>query len=377
MEGHPPISKKMISGAEQIHAYLGLLNNKRIAVVANQTAVISKSTGGQTTYRHLIDSLLSLQVHIKRVFSPEHGFRGTADASELIADGKDLATGLPISSLYGKRRKPSPAQLEGIDLVLFDIQDVGVRFYTYISTLHYVMEACAEQGIRLVLLDRPNPNGHYTDGPTLLPVHQSFVGMHPVPLVYGMTIGEYAQMINGEGWLPNKLVCDLTVIPLKNYNREKTYHLPVRPSPNLPNDRAINLYPSLGFFEGTHINAGRGTEQQFQRYGAPFFPKSDFSYIPRVNPGASSPKHLGNTCYGVDLSKSPRQHRINLTWLLDAYKKTPDKQAFFGPTFTAHAGNKKLEQQLKKGLSATEIRASWNADIQVFKKIRRPYLLYR
>lgn len=365
---------KIETGAQQIPSYLHLLKNKNIAIVANQTSVIFKNE--IETYTHLVDSLLKLNCNIKKVFSPEHGFRGKADASEKVADGIDVKTGLPIVSLYGKNKKPTPEQLKGIDVVIFDIQDVGVRFYTYISTLHYVMEACAENNIQLIVLDRPNPNGHYIDGPTLDMEHKSFVGMHPVPLVYGMTIGEYAQMINGEGWLKNNTTCNLTVIPLKNYTHKSTYHLAIRPSPNLPNDVAINLYPSLGFFEGTTINAGRGSEYQFQQYGAPFFPKSEFNYTPEPNFGSKYPKHQGKLCYGVDLKNTSKLSAINIEWLVDAYKKTPSTEHFFGGTFTVHAGNLNLEQQLKNGLSAKDIQDSWQPKINEFKKIRSTYLIY-
>ena len=264
------------TSAERTDLYLNLLKGKNVAVVANQTSVILDTRKTNQKPRHLVDSLLSLKIKVKKVFSPEHGFRGKADAGAHVEDGVDAKTGLPILSLHGKSKKPSREQLQDIDIVVFDIQDVGVRFYTYISTLHYVMEACAEQGIPLIVLDRPNPNGHFIDGPILEPTHSSFVGKHTVPVVYGMTIGEYGKMINGEKWLKNGIQCNLKVIPLKNYTHNYLYSLPIRPSPNLPNDKAINLYPSLGFFEGTTINAGRGTEFQFQRYGAPFFKKIDF-----------------------------------------------------------------------------------------------------
>jgi uncharacterized protein YbbC (DUF1343 family) len=374
-------AEEIETAAQQTNLYVHLLKNKKVAIVANQTSVIFKSEAGSqqsknVTYTHLVDSLLKLNIQISKVFSPEHGFRGEADASEKVADGVDVKTGVPIVSLYGKNKKPTAAQLAGIDVVVFDIQDVGVRFYTYISTLHYVMEACAENNIPLIVLDRPNPNGHYIDGPTLELEHQSFVGMHTVPLVYGMTIGEYAQLINGEKWLKNEAQCDLTVIPLKNYTHQSSYHLSIRPSPNLPNDKSINLYPSLGFFEGTTINAGRGTEFQFQRYGAPFFPKSDFSYIPEPNFGSKNPKHEGKLCYGVDLASTPIQNSVNIEWLLDAYQKTPKTEPFFGSTFTIHAGNTTLENQLKNGLSAQEIHDSWQPQVEAFKKIRTKYLIY-
>ena len=367
-------AKKIETGAQQTHLYLELLKVKNIAIVANQTSVIFKKNNG---YTHLIDSLLSLNIKVKKVFSPEHGFRGKADASEKVANGMDVKTGLQIVSLYGNNKKPTIEQLKGIDVVIFDIQDVGVRFYTYISTLHYVMEACAENEIEIIVFDRPNPNGHYIDGPTLDIKYKSFVGMHPVPLVYGMSIGEYAQMINGEGWLKNNIKCALTVIPLKNYNHQIFYHLPIRPSPNLPNDVAINLYPSLGFFEGTTINAGRGTENQFQQYGAPFFPKTDFNYMPQPNFGSKHPKHKGKVCYGVNLKHEKHLNTVEIKWLVDAYSKTPKIEKFFGNTFTIHAGNKILEQQLKNGISIQEIQDSWKYGIEKFKKTRGKYLIYK
>ncbi len=377
---HIPDSKVMVQtqpqeivvGANNMAAYLPLLKGKNIAIVANQTSVIFKKNG----YTHLADSLLSLGINITKVFSPEHGFRGAADAGETVTDGFDLRTDLPIASLYGKNKKPTTEQLKGIELVIFDIQDVGVRFYTYTSTLHYMMEACAENGIPIIVLDRPNPNGHYIDGPTLKIEHKSFLGMHPVPLVYGMTIGEYAKMINGEQWLKNKATANLTVINLKNYTHQSEYSLPIKPSPNLPNDKAINLYPSLGFFEGTIINAGRGTENQFQQYGAPFFPKTAFSYTPQPNDGAKFPKHLGKICYGVNLKNTEKLSSVNIAWLIDAYSKTPASEAFFGATFTAHAGTTELETQIKNGMPAEKIRASWQPEIEAFKKIRSKYLLY-
>jgi len=366
--------EKIVIGAARIEAYLLLIKNKRVAIVANQTSVIFKNNNLNT---HLVDSLIALNVNITKVFAPEHGFRGKADAAEYVADGKDSKTGLPIISLYGKNKKPSQKQLDNVDIVVFDIQDVGVRFYTYISTLHYVMEACAEKGIPLIVLDRPNPNGHYVDGPMLELKHKSFVGMHPVPLVYGLTIGEYAQMINGQKWLENTVTCDLTVIELENYTHQSAYHLPVRPSPNLPNDKSINLYPSLGFFEGTPINAGRGTEFQFQRYGAPYFPKSDFTYTPHPNFGSKHPKHQEEICNGVDLNKTPKLSAINLEWLIDAYHKTPKDISFFGKTFTVHAGNTTLQKQIEKGMTAKEIRKSWKVDLNTFKEIRKKYLIYK
>ncbi|GGH02392.1 hypothetical protein GCM10011416_21390 [Polaribacter pacificus] len=375
------------TGAERTDVYLNLLKGKNIAIVANQTSVLSilqrdevapNVMGSKKVTQHLVDFLHNYNnINIKKVFAPEHGFRGDADAAELVKDGLDTKTGLPIVSLYGKSKKPSAKQLEGIDIVVFDIQDVGARFYTYISSLHYVMEACAEAGISVIILDRPNPNGHYVDGPVLELEHKSFVGMHPVPVVYGMTIGEYGQMINGEKWLKNKVQCDLTVIPLENYTHKTAYSLTIRPSPNLPNDKSINLYPSLGFFEGTTINAGRGTEFQFQRYGASFFPKSDFRYTPSPNFGSKYPKEKGKLCYGVDLRATKELSALNLAWLIDAYKKTPKTEKFFGSTFTIHAGTKKLQQQIEAGLSEKEIKKTWQKDLNNFKITRKKYLIYQ
>lgn len=290
---HAETKKEPIVGANQTQDYLKLLEGKRVGVVANATSVIFKPKGPKTddgNYTHLVDSLLALKIDVVKVFAPEHGFRGTADAGELIKDSKDTKTGLPIFSLHGSHKKPTADQMKDLDVMIFDIQDVGVRFYTYISTLHYVMEACAENQVPLIVLDRPNPNGHYIDGPVLDPEYKSFVGMDPIPLVHGLTVGEYAQMANGEGWLKNKEVCKLTVIKVKNYTHQTHYSLPIKPSPNLPNDKAINLYPSLDIFRGTVINVGRGTNFQMQCYGAPFFPKSDFSYTPTSNLGGHTPQ---------------------------------------------------------------------------------------
>jgi uncharacterized protein YbbC (DUF1343 family) len=362
-------STKIKVGAQQTELYLNLLKDKNIAIVANQTSLINKT--------HIVDSLLSLNIPVKKVFSPEHGFRGKADAGAHVEDGVDSKTGLPILSLHGKSKKPSAEQLKGIDIIVFDIQDVGARFYTYISTLHFVMEAAAENKIPVIVFDRPNPNGHYIDGPVLEMEHSSFVGKHPVPVVYGMTIGEYGQMINGEKWLKNGVQCDLTVIPLKNYNHNSTYSLPIKPSPNLPNDKSINLYPSLGFFEGTTINAGRGTNTQFQMYGAPFFKETTFSYTPKANEGAKYPKHKNKLCHGIDLRNYHHLNRLDLSFLIDAYKRTPKDQQFFGKTFTIHAGTKKLQQQLENGISEEKIRQSWQNDLEKFKKTRTNYLIYK
>jgi uncharacterized protein YbbC (DUF1343 family) len=313
---------------------------------------------------------------IAKIFAPEHGFRGTADAGETVVDGKDTKTGLPIISLYGDNKKPKPEQLEGIDVMVFDLQDVGVRFYTYISTLHYVMEACAESKIPLVILDRPNPNINIVDGPILEPEYSSFVGMHPVPILHGMTIGEYGEMINCEGWLKNGVQCNLKVVACSGYSRGMGYNLPVKPSPNLPNDQAINLYPSLCLFEGTNVSVGRGTDKQFQIYGSPFLPNIDFCFMPKPNLGAKDPVYNGKDCYGEDLSHVFKVDRLELKWLLKAYNETADKTKFFNSFFTKLAGTKKLQQQIEAGLSAAEIRASWETGLIEFAEMRMQYLIY-
>ncbi|MDT7827872.1 DUF1343 domain-containing protein [Pricia sp. S334] len=333
----------------------------------------------RTHYTHLVDSLLSLKVDIKKVFAPEHGFRGEADAGEKLKDGTDNRTGLPLISLYGKNRKPSAGQLQDLDVVLFDIQDVGVRFYTYIATLQLVMEACAENDVPIIVLDRPNPNGHYVDGPTMEAAHTGFLGMTQIPLVYGMTIGEYARMINEEGWLKDNKKADLTVIPLKNWNHCTDYNLPIRPSPNLPDDTAITLYPSLGLFEGTNINAGRGTEFQFQRYGASFLDSTQYSftYVPMPNFGSKNPKEEGKKCFGKDLSQNPRMHEVTLQWVIDAYTNSLDKSKVFNTKgFTKHAGTAALQQQIEAGKTEKEIKETWQGDLEKFGKTRKKYLMY-
>lgn len=365
----------IIVAANRTDAYLPLLAGKSVGIVANQTSVIFKENG----YTHLVDSLLQLNVDIKKVFSPEHGFRGKADAGEKVESGTDEETGLPIVSLYGKNRKPSAEQLAGLDVVLFDIQDVGTRFYTYIATLQLIMEACAENTIPVLVLDRPNPNAHYVDGPTMQKEHTGFLGMNEIPLVYGMSIGEYANMINEEGWLEGGRKCDLRVIPLENWTHERIYQIPIRPSPNLPNDVSINLYPSLGLFEGTNVNAGRGTEFQFQRYGASFMDSTaySFSYVPEPNFGSKYPKEEGKKCYGKDLSNTPRINEVSLQWILDAYKNTLNKSKFFlTDGFTKHAGTPVLQKQIESGLTEAEIKASWQPELEKFKKIRAKYLMY-
>ncbi|AXT19396.1 DUF1343 domain-containing protein [Flavobacteriaceae bacterium AU392] len=370
--------KNIIVGSNQLNKYIPLLNGKRVGIVANQTSVIFKTN---THYTHLVDSLSTLNISISKVFAPEHGFRGTADAGEVIKDGIDTKTGLPIVSLYGSNKKPTKTQLENIDIIVFDIQDVGARFYTYISSLHFVMEACAEANIPIIILDRPNPNGHYIDGPILELEHQSFVGMHPVPVVHGMTIGEYAKMINGEGWLKNQVQADLTIISIQNYSRDMSYSLPIKPSPNLPNDKAINLYPSLCFFEGTNISVGRGTNKQFQIYGSPFLKNetAKYSFTPQPNEGAKYPKHQGEKSIGFDLSNERNLNEINLQYIINAYNSTSDKSKFFieNGFFTKLAGTKKLQQQIENEFTESQIKATWQDGLKAFEIKRSKYLIYK
>ncbi|MCR4030623.1 MULTISPECIES: exo-beta-N-acetylmuramidase NamZ domain-containing protein [Flavobacterium] len=365
-EINPPAIK---TGADNYEKYLPLLKDKKIGIVTNQTGILSNKT-------HLVDFLLEKKIAVQTIFAPEHGFRGTADAGEHVVDGKDPKTGLSIISLYGDNKKPKPEQLKGIDIMIFDLQDVGARFYTYISSLHYVMEACAENNVPLIILDRPNPNGSIVDGPLLEKEFTSFVGMHPIPLMHGMTIGEYGQMINGEKWLKNGVQCKLTVIPCLNYDRKMTYSLLVKPSPNLPNDQSINLYASLCLFEGTNVSMGRGTEKQFQIYGSPYLTKTNFSFTPKPNFGAKDPLYNGKECFGEDLTAYPKLKQLELKWLIKAYQNTADKSKFFNAFFTKLAGTKKLQQQIESGVSEKAIRNSWKKDIEAFYKTRKPYLLY-
>jgi uncharacterized protein YbbC (DUF1343 family) len=361
-------------GADRVSEYLPLLKGKSVAVVANQSSLIKNT--------HLVDSLLKLNVSVKKVFCPEHGFRGLVDAGEKVKTEKDAKTGLSIISLYGKNKKPSAEQVKDVDVIIFDIQDVGVRFYTYLSTLHYVMEACAENGKQLIVLDRPNPNGYFVDGPVLEPAWKSFLGLHPVPLVYGMTIGEYAQMINGEGWLKDGEKCDLKVITLEDYTHNDLYELPVKPSPNLPNMAAVYLYPSLGLFEGTVVSVGRGTDLPFQVIGHPALQKGPFTFTPQPKPGAMEPKYKGQLCRGYNLVDFGKEYmkdskKVYLFWLIGMYENTPDKATFFDENFNYHAGNASLQQQIKEGKTESEIRYSWQDGLKKFKVIRKKYLLYK
>ena len=359
-------------GADQIEAYLPLLKNKNIGVVAHASSLVK--TQNQSV--HLIDTLLSLSTKINKVFAPEHGFRSKADNGENVDNIIDPKTQLPLISLHGKNKKPQSKDLEGIDLMVFDIQDVGVRFYTYLSTLHLVMEACAENNIPLLILDRPNPNAHYVDGPVMEDEFKSFLGKHNVPIVYGLTLGEYAQMINNEGWLTNKIQCEISIVPVKNYTHKTPYSLAVRPSPNLPNDQAINLYPSLCLLEQTPVSIGRGTEMQFQVFGHPNFKNARFQFKPQPNFGAKYPKQENKICYGVDLRHHPRANKIELKWLMNAYEMASNKDDFFFKRFAFISGTKALQHQIQEGFSEQEIRRSWKPKIDAFLKMRANYLLY-
>ena len=359
-------AQKLVLGAERTNIYLPLLKNKKIAIVGNQTSMIANT--------HLVDSLLSLKVNVVKVFSPEHGFRGKADAGAIIEDETDDKTGLPIISFYRKNKKPTAEQLKGIEFLLFDIQDVGARFYSYISTLHYVMEAAAENNIKVIILDRPNPNGHYIDGPIREKAFESFVGMHPIPIVHAMTIGEYAQMINGEKWIARQ--CDLTVIEMENYTHDMSYDLPIKPSPNLPNSRSINLYPSLCLFEGTNVSLGRGTEYPFQHFGAPYL-KSNYSFTPKSGEGSKSPTHENKKCFGTDLRFQDNYlEEINLNWLIESYNNCPEKEKFFNSFFDKLAGTDKLRLQIIEAKTVKEIKESWQEGLNSFKQKRREYLIY-
>ena len=359
-------AQNIVLGAERTDTYLPWLENKKVGIIGNQTSRIAGT--------HLVDSLLSLGIDIVKVFSPEHGFRGKADAGAKIEDGIDIKTGFPIISLYGNNKKPNHEQLKGIDILVFDIQDVGARFYTYISTLHYVMEAAAENNIPVIVLDRPNPNGHYIDGPILETAFQSFVGMHPIPIVHGMTMGEYAKMINGENWIAKN--CDLTIIEIENYTHRMAYDLPIKPSPNLPNARAINLYPSLCLFEGTTISIGRGTDFPFQHFGAPYL-EIDYSFTPKSVEGSKFPKHENKTCFGTDLRFQENYlTAINLNWIIETYKQCLEKENFFNTFFDKLAGTDKLRLQIIEGKTTKEIKATWQKGLEEFKEMREEYLIY-
>ena len=359
-------AQKLVLGAERIDKILKTIDNKNIAIVGNQTSVVNQV--------HLVDTLISLNQKIISVFSPEHGFRGVEDAGAKVDNEIDKKTGLPIISLYGKNKKPTSEQLIGIDIIIFDIQDVGARFYTYISTLHYILEACSEKNIKVVVLDRPNPNGHYVDGPILEEKYKSFVGMHQIPIVHGMTIGEYATMIVGEKWIENN--CNLEIIEMINYNRNNNYELPIKPSPNLPNSKSINLYPSLCLFEGTNVSVGRGTDKPFQHFGSPYLKFYSYAFQPKSGPGSKYPKHENKTCVGKNLENYPYLSSINLKWLIESYNQTNNKDSFFNSFFDKLAGTDKLRTQIISGLNEKEIRSSWKTGLKEFKKTRIKYLLY-
>ena len=365
-------STNLVLGCEQTALYLPELQGKTVALAVNHTTIFQNKT-------HLVDSLLRLGINIKTIFAPEHGFRGTADAGEHIKDGNDAKTGLPVVSLYGANRKPSPEQLRGIDVVIFDIQDVGVRYYTYPSTMHLVMEACAENNKKCIVIDRPNPNGHLIDGPVLDTKFASFVGMNPIPVSHDLTIGELAMMINGEGWLKNGVKCNLMVIQCKNYNHNMVYALPVAPSPNLPNLQSIYLYPSICLFEPTEISVGRGTDSQFQVIGGPSSSYGSYTFTPVDKPGAQNPPNEGKLCYGLDLRKvDARKQGFTLRYLIDLYQKAPNKDKFFTSSsfFDKLAGTDLLRKMLIEGKTEAEMRQTWQADLTNYKKIRMKFLLY-
>jgi uncharacterized protein YbbC (DUF1343 family) len=367
----PPVKTvdgQVKTGADQVENFYKTLAGKRVALVVNHTSLIGKT--------HLADSLKALGANIVKIFGPEHGFRGNAADGELVNDSVDMRTGIALVSLYGKNKKPTQQQLENVDLVVFDIQDVGTRFYTYISTMHYVMEACAEARKKVIILDRPNPNA-FVDGPINEKPFQSFVAMHPIPIAHGLTVGELAQMINGEGWLTNKLQCDIEIIHVKNWKHADDFALPVGPSPNLPNNQAIKLYPSICLFEGTVISLGRGTPFPFQVLGNPELKNMPFTFTPVTIKGvAVKPPHENKVCYGIDLRAEKPERKINLNYLFTLYTAYPDKDKFFIPYFDILAGTPVLKQQIKDGLTEEQIRASWEPKLGQYKEMRKKYLLY-
>ncbi len=379
------IAPSIVLGASRYEQYMPLLKGKKVGIVTNHTGILSPKdfqNPKDLNYSriHIVDFLLEKGINIRTIFAPEHGFRGKADAGETVVNGRDAKTGIPIISLYGKNKKPYASQLQDLDVILYDIQDVGVRFYTYISTMTYVMEAAAENQKQVIILDRPNPNGFYIDGPVLESQFKSFVGLHPVPIVYGMTAGEYALMVNKEGWLKNNIRCDLKVITMRNYSHDATYEVPIKPSPNLPNALSINLYPSTCFFEGTNVSEGRGTSKQFQQYGSPFLENYSYSFVPEPNEGAKNPRYKGELCYGEDLTHYGWINRIELKWLLKAYQNNT-KSPFWIKNSGEYwidklAGTDQLRIQIDSGWTENQIRASWQKKLNEFKKMRTQYLLY-
>ena len=359
----------IITGAAQLDILLPKLKSQRVALLVNHTSKLGKT--------HLVDTLLKTGITIQKIFSPEHGFRGTADAGEQVKDGVDPSTNLPVVSLYGSNKKPTAEQLADVDIVIFDLQDVGARFYTYIGSMHYLMEACAQQKKKLIILDRPNPNGSYVDGPLLDMSLKSFVGMHPVPIVHGMTVGEYAQMINGQGWLEGKVICDIDIIKMKNYTHATQYSLPVKPSPNIANDQTVALYPSTCLFEGTTLSVGRGTEHPFEWIGHPDLKNQPFQFTPISIQGmAKNPPHESKVCYGINLEKEKVKKEVSLKHLISLYNQFPDKEKFFIPFFDKLVGNKMVREQIKQGMSEAQIKATWKKDLEQYKKMRAKYLLY-
>ena len=360
------------TGAEQTERYLPLLEGKRVGILTNHTGTVGRT--------HLVDTLLSLGIDIRVVFAPEHGFRGDADAGESIGNYKDRKTGIDVLSVYGSNKRPQDSVMRKLDVLLFDIQDVGLRYYTYLSSMHYLMEACADNGKELIVLDRPNPNGFYVDGPVLEARHRSFVGMHPIPVVHGMTLGELARMIDGEGWLGEGRHCPLRVIPCANYTHRTRYELPVKPSPNLPNMRAVYLYPSLCFFEGTPVSLGRGTDFPFQAYGHPRM-SGDFAFTPHSNAGAKNPPLKDQLCKGRDLREHPSNERIwqsgvDLAYVIEAYRMLGMGEKFFTPMFDKLTGASYVREMILRGEDADAIRERWRNDVNEFLKLRKPYLLY-
>ncbi len=354
-------------GAARLERYQYMLVKKRVALAVNHTSLVGKT--------HLLDTLRSLKINIVKIFVPEHGFRGELAAGQAVADSRDPKTNLPIISLYGKIKKPTPAMLLDVDIVVFDIQDVGARFYTYISTMHYLMEACAENFKLFIVLDRPNPNGFYVDGPVLDKRHTSFVGIYPIPIVHGMTVGELALMANGEKWLKDKKMCKLVVIPCERYRHSRRYTLPVPPSPNLRDSLAVLLYPSLCLFEGTQVSVGRGTEAPFLQIGSPFYQDTSYYFVPQPTETAPKPMYQGKKCFGVDLRKTSVQG-FTISYLIDFYNKSSNKENFFNSFFSKLAGSDSLQAQIVAGKTEAQIRESWQPDLEKFKALRRKYLIY-
>src|SRR6187551_3620662 len=360
--------KEVVIGAAQLDLLLPKLKDKRVALVVNHTSLVVKT--------HLVDTLKSRGVNIVKIFGPEHGFRGNAADGEKVNDSIDVKTNIPVVSLYGKNKKPTAQQFANVDVVIFDIQDVGTRFYTYIGTMHYVMETCAETKKKLIILDRPNPNA-FVDGPMNEKPLQSFVAMHAIPIAHGLTVGELAQMINGEAWLANKLKCEIEIVTLKNWKHSDDYVLPIKPSPNLPNNQAVKMYPYICLFEGTVISLGRGTPFPFQVLGNPELKNMPFQFTPQTIKGvAVNPPHENKICYGIDLRNAPMERKINLKYLFEMYKAYPDKEKFFLPYFDILAGTATLKQQIKDGLSEEQIRKTWKKDLTTYGEMRKKYLLY-